>query len=454
MNEQANPIARMMLLVLAIAASVLVVGGCGGSDESSETGGDDAALEVGIPEECGEINFDPGQFPTTENCQTNPGASDDGVTADEIRLGGIYAESGPVGQFGITVYHAAQAYINEINERGGIYGRKINLVHCDDKFTEEGASECYTRLTQRENVFALALYGDAVAHTVADPLAARQDVLNLMTDGSTAGQFTYENQYPIQAHAQTQARVVVDFWIDKENLEGKKIGILRGNNPLWIEVEKGAKDMIGDRAEVSQAVVSHGSQDYSAAINQFKNDDIAGLILATELPDVITFVKQAEAQGYRPPTFATVAVCPIAVFGQVLGKYVEGTYCSYPFLYRTTPDGELYVETYQKHFSKSFPFTLNFTDSMWVGARMLVEALIRTGPDLTKDKLKQVLDTEFKDWDSGWGSKLSILETNEGGNVIDLESTVIQLVDASGEGTYKQLADPVRDPMPFWMEEG
>ncbi len=51
-----------------------------------------------------------------------------GITRDEIRIGSSLALGGHAGYLGSQMLHGAKAYINHINESGGIHGRKINLV--------------------------------------------------------------------------------------------------------------------------------------------------------------------------------------------------------------------------------------------------------------------------------------------------------------------------------------
>ena len=61
----------------------------------------------------------------------NPGkpnyASDEGVTADVIRIGTIQPMDGPAAQLGRPLYRATQAYVNDLNARGGINGRRVEL---------------------------------------------------------------------------------------------------------------------------------------------------------------------------------------------------------------------------------------------------------------------------------------------------------------------------------------
>jgi len=82
-------------------------------------------------------------------------ASNLGVTADEIRLGTTAFYSGPAS--GSAGYGLAQvAYFRMVNDRGGIGGRKINLISLDNGFSPAKTLEQTRRLVESDEVFAIA----------------------------------------------------------------------------------------------------------------------------------------------------------------------------------------------------------------------------------------------------------------------------------------------------------
>jgi len=60
-------------------------------------------------------------------------AAAQGVTNDRILLGQAAVFSGPAAQLGIQVRNGIQAYFAAVNEKGGVHGRKLELVTEDDK---------------------------------------------------------------------------------------------------------------------------------------------------------------------------------------------------------------------------------------------------------------------------------------------------------------------------------
>ena len=74
-----------------------------------------------------------------------------GVTATEIKIGGVFPFSGPASSIGL-VGKGVLAYVQSINERGGINGRKINYVAMDDAYSPAKAVEHVRRLIESDEV--------------------------------------------------------------------------------------------------------------------------------------------------------------------------------------------------------------------------------------------------------------------------------------------------------------
>ncbi|SOB81019.1 ABC transporter substrate-binding protein [Streptomyces sp. 1331.2] len=85
---------------------------------------------------------------------TNP-ASDTGVTATEIRIGVVTSLTSPVGSEVFSgPRYGAQAFFQALNDRGGLHGRTVRLVTCDDGGSGVGNQDCVHRLVDQAHVFA------------------------------------------------------------------------------------------------------------------------------------------------------------------------------------------------------------------------------------------------------------------------------------------------------------
>src|SRR5436305_13042072 len=85
-------------------------------------------------------------------------AAENGVTANRILLGQAAVFSGPAAQLGIQMRNGIKAYFEYVNERGGVHGRKLELVTEDDRYEPSAAPVASKKLIEEHRVFALMGY--------------------------------------------------------------------------------------------------------------------------------------------------------------------------------------------------------------------------------------------------------------------------------------------------------
>ncbi len=77
-----------------------------------------------------------------------------GVTDTEIKIGQTVPHSGPGSLYGV-LGRAAQAYFDEVNDSGGVNGRKIKFMSLDDAYSAPKTVEATRRLVEQEEVLLL-----------------------------------------------------------------------------------------------------------------------------------------------------------------------------------------------------------------------------------------------------------------------------------------------------------
>lgn len=84
-------------------------------------------------------------------------ATDTGVTPTEIRIGIVTSATSPVGSetFSGPLY-GAQAFFRSLDDRGGLHGRTVKVITCDDGGSGVGNQDCVHQLIDRDQVFAFS----------------------------------------------------------------------------------------------------------------------------------------------------------------------------------------------------------------------------------------------------------------------------------------------------------
>src|SRR5260370_19183200 len=120
-----------------------------------------------------------------------------GLTATEIKIGGVFPFSGPASSIGL-VGRAVLAYVQSDNDRGGINGRKINHIALDDAYTPPKAVEHARRLVESdEDAFIFSQLGTPGTSATSKYLAAKGiPALSIVTGSSNFNDVTH---YPLTA---------------------------------------------------------------------------------------------------------------------------------------------------------------------------------------------------------------------------------------------------------------
>jgi len=118
-----------------------------------------------------------------------------GVTATEIKIGGVFPFSGPASSIGL-VGRGVLAYVQLINDRGGINNRKINYIAMDDAYSPPKAVEHIRKLVDGDEVaFIFSQLGTAGNTATAKYLAVKGVPSIAVVSGSS--KFTNVQDFPL-----------------------------------------------------------------------------------------------------------------------------------------------------------------------------------------------------------------------------------------------------------------
>jgi branched-chain amino acid transport system substrate-binding protein len=172
-----------------------------------------------------------------------PGASD-----TEIKLGQTMPYSGPASAYA-AIGKTEVAYFQMINDKGGINGRKINLVSLDDGYSPPRAVEQVRRLVEEEQVLALFQTLGTPTNTAIHKYVNAKKVPHLFI-ATGATKWGDPKNYPWtmgwQPTYQTEANIYARYILAHK--PNAKVAILYQNDDYGKDYLKGFKDGLGDKA--------------------------------------------------------------------------------------------------------------------------------------------------------------------------------------------------------------
>jgi branched-chain amino acid transport system substrate-binding protein len=172
-------------------------------------------------------------------------ASDPGITANSIKLGGSYPFSGPASAYG-TIGASAKAYFDWLNAKGGVKGRKIDFIALDDGYEPARALQNAKRLVEQDKVFAMFnTLGTANNLATWDYLnQAKVPQVYVATGSSAWGADPSKHPWTIgwQPDYVSEARVYASYL--KDSKPNAKVAVLYQNDAFGKDLLDGFKSAI------------------------------------------------------------------------------------------------------------------------------------------------------------------------------------------------------------------
>src|SRR5581483_3565348 len=96
-------------------------------------------------------------------CISLSAVAESGVGPKEIVIGSCFGMTGAFQALGTRQIEGAKAYLGDVNDKGGVLGRKIRIIEGDDRSEPDGAIECFKKTLVEGGAFAGAFFVGAVA---------------------------------------------------------------------------------------------------------------------------------------------------------------------------------------------------------------------------------------------------------------------------------------------------
>lgn len=106
------------------------------------------------------------------------------MAAEPIKIGYLAALTGDYAQYGITEVNMAKLVVGDINAKGGILGRKIELIPYDTKTRNEDAVNAVRRMIESDKVCAIVGANSSGINIATAPIVAKGKTPQISTVGT------------------------------------------------------------------------------------------------------------------------------------------------------------------------------------------------------------------------------------------------------------------------------
>ena len=318
-----------------------------------------------------------------------------GVTDTEIVLGSIQDLSGPLAGFGKQDRLGMMLAVDEINEQGGINGRKLRLIVEDSGYDPKKAVLAAQKLVNQDKIFMMMGHIGTAQNMAAMPVQFEKNVINFFP--VTAAREMYEPfhrlKYSFAATYYDQMRRAVPQMIKEKGL--KKVCTVYQDDDFGLEVlrggEAGLKTMGMDYTEKTS--FKRGSTDFSSQVAKMKAAGCEMVVLGTIIRETIGTIGESRKTGFNP-VFLGSSAAYTDLIHKLGGKAMDGLYATMtvqnPYTDETSQPIRFWANKYKTKFNED-PAVFSVYGYLIINT--FANAATKAGKNLTTDSFIKVMDT-------------------------------------------------------------
>jgi branched-chain amino acid transport system substrate-binding protein len=318
-----------------------------------------------------------------------------GVSKNEILLGSIQDLSGPLAGFGKQARLGMMLRVDEINEQGGINGRKLRLLVEDSKYDPKNAVLAAQKLVNQDKIFMMVGHIGTAQNMAAMPVQFQKNVINFFP--ITAAREMYEPfhklKYSFAATYFDQMKNSLPKVVKEKG--AKKVCTVYQDDEFGLEVVRGAKEglkSIGmEMAE--EASFKRGATDFGSQMQKLAAAQCDFVVLGTIIRETVGTVATARKLGFNP-TFMGSSALYTDLIHKLGGPAMNGIYATMtvqnPYLDDASQPVRFWANKYKTKFNEDptvfSVYGYNIIDTF-------AKAASKAGANLTTDSFIKVMDT-------------------------------------------------------------
>ncbi len=333
---------------------------------------------------------------------------DPGIVVDEIKLGTVLPTTGRLANLGQSTKSFLDAYIEDINSKGGIHGRKISLTVAEVGDEREKSLWAIRDLVRRDDIFALL---GSISIGFEQDLVKLSEEFEMPVVGSHT-LFPYEpDAHPyvfyLQSGVVQQAQAMVEYISENMQFVKPQIAVVYSDLDLYAPIMDGVKKQAklhdwNEPVGIKVALNDFDPKAIAAELNKHKVE----VVLFFERGE--RFVELSEAMRSAdliPHTFLAGAFAGDKIF-DVSDDFLNRLFVTFPVM--PSDHSQPGIEQFESLHKKYKVDYSNSATQVYAmnAANVMVEALKRTGSDLSREKLMDTLQS-MNDYEPGLISPVS-----------------------------------------------
>lgn len=252
-----------------------------------------------------------------------------GISKNEIVIGTIQDLSGPLAGYGKQARAGMQMAVEEINELGGIHGRKIKLLVEDAGYDPKKAILAAQKLVNQDKIFMMVGHIGTAQNEAAMPVQFEKDVINFFP--LTAARSMYEPFHRLKFSTLPtyfeQLNSSLPKLIRQKNVT--KVCAIYQDDDFGQEVLQGTEEALKavKLTLTDKSSFKRGATDFSSQVAKMQSSGCEMVVLGTIIRETIGTIGTARKMGYTP-LFVGSSAAYTDIIPKLGGKGMDGFYAT------------------------------------------------------------------------------------------------------------------------------
>ena len=312
-----------------------------------------------------------------------------------IRVGASLSLTGTYAKLGKNQHEGYQLCIKDVNARGGLLGRKAELVMYDDQSLPATAVRLYEKLITEDKVDAvMGPYSSPVSEAAANVTEKYKKVM-VAPLAATTSIFKKGRKYIFMVISPAES--YLEGLIDTAAKRGlKTVAVINEDTLFSKAAAAGAVELAKKKGMqvVYQEAYPKGNTDFSALLTKVKAANPDVIAAGTYFDDAVALTRQMKELNVNPKMYGVTVGGDLPEFYDVLKQNAEFIYGATQWEHTLPyPGNQEFFDAYKKEFNHEPSY---HSAAGYAGCIIYAEAVKRAG-SLDADKVReQLLKLEMK----------------------------------------------------------
>ncbi|MGE5623453.1 MAG: ABC transporter substrate-binding protein [Methanocella sp.] len=312
------------------------------------------------------------------------------MAADPIRIGALAALTGGASMQGTQAYEGAKMAEEDLNAKGGVLGRKVQVFVEDSQGVPTAAVNAFRKLVDDHKVSAVIGDHQSTAVLAFKPIAIQMGIPVLATGSAMA--ITQDANpwiFRVREYDLLAANALVNAAIKSG---AKRIGIFHNTDQFGVGGRDNITAALKKKGLTPVAVEGHntGDKDFTAQLLSFKRANADAVLVFTHNEEQGLITRQFNQLIPNIAYYGSMALSQNSTINMAQGA-AEGKFSATPYV-ATNPDPN--VQNFVKRYTKKYGHAPELFSVLYYDSVMMVAKAMEMGksdkPQAVRDNLKKI----------------------------------------------------------------